>query len=58
MPTQVNEGVVVAVGPGRRTREGELVPCSVKAGDRVLLPEYGGNMLKLDQKECVAQGSG
>jgi chaperonin GroES len=48
---QVNEGLVVAVGPGRRTSSGEIIPPSVKEGDKVLLPEYGGHMLKLDSKE-------
>ncbi len=50
-PPQVNEGLVVAVGPGRRTKEGELMPVSVKEGDKVLLPEYGGNQVKLGDKE-------
>lgn len=48
---QVNEGVVLAVGPGRRTREGELIPTAVKEGDKVLLPEYGGSLVKMDNKE-------
>jgi chaperonin GroES len=47
----VNEGVVLAVGPGRRTREGEIIPPAVKEGDKVLLPEYGGSLVKLDSKE-------
>lgn len=50
----MNEGVVVAVGPGRRTKEGELLAPSVREGDKVLLPEYGGAMVKLNDKECVA----
>lgn len=52
---QVNEGVVVAVGPGRRNKDGEVIPVSVKAGDKVLLPEYGGNLIKLQDKEWVPQ---
>ena len=48
---QVNEGVVLAVGPGRRNRDGDLIPPSVKEGDKVLLPEYGGSLVKLDTKE-------
>lgn len=50
-PLQVNEGVVLAVGPGRRNRDGDLVPASVKEGDRVLLPEFGGSPVKLNDKE-------
>lgn len=51
----MNEGVVIAVGPGRRVATtGELLPPSVKEGDKVLLPEYGGSLIKLggaDSKE-------
>mmetsp|Transcript_7351 Transcript_7351/g.20753 ORF Transcript_7351/g.20753 Transcript_7351/m.20753 type:complete len:101 (-) Transcript_7351:176-478(-) len=49
--SKVNEAKVLAVGPGRRTINGELVPISVAEGDRVLLPEYGGQQIKLDGKE-------
>eukprot|EP00262_Sarcandra_glabra_P008544 TRINITY_DN22077_c0_g1_i1.p2 TRINITY_DN22077_c0_g1~~TRINITY_DN22077_c0_g1_i1.p2 ORF type:complete len:115 (-),score=7.94 TRINITY_DN22077_c0_g1_i1:24-317(-) len=49
--TQFNSGKVVAVGPGGRDRDGKLVPVSVKEGDTVLLPEYGGTQLKLADKE-------
>ncbi|KIZ02813.1 chaperonin [Monoraphidium neglectum] len=49
--TKVNEGVVLAVGPGRRTKDGDLLPPSVKEGDKVLLPEYGGSLVKLNDKE-------
>ncbi|GLC44371.1 hypothetical protein PLESTB_000476600 [Pleodorina starrii] len=48
---RVNEGIVLAVGPGRRTKDGELIPVGVREGDRVLLPEYGGNQVKLLDKE-------
>ena len=42
---------MLAVGPGRRNREGELLAPSVKEGDKVLLPEYGGALVKMDNKE-------
>ncbi|XP_010271864.1 PREDICTED: 10 kDa chaperonin, mitochondrial [Nelumbo nucifera] len=48
---QLNSGKVVAVGPGARNRDGQLVPVSVKEGDTVLLPEYGGTEVKLGDKE-------
>ena len=53
---KLNEGEVVAVGPGGRDTHGNLIPVSVKVGDTVLLPEYGGNTIKLgDQDEvCTA----
>lgn len=37
-----NEGVVLAVGPGFRTQDGNLLPMNVAVGDTVYLPEYGG----------------
>lgn len=49
--TQVNSGVVVATGPGGRSKDGSVVPISVKEGDTVLLPEYGGSTVKLGEKE-------
>ncbi|PNH05805.1 chaperonin [Tetrabaena socialis] len=48
---KVNEGLVVAVGPGRRNKDGDLLPVAVKEGDKVLLPEYGGSQIKLGDKE-------
>ncbi len=47
-----NEGNVLSAGPGRFDREGKLVPISIKAGDRVLLPEYGGVSVKDGEEEA------
>ena len=50
----VAQGKVVAVGPGRRAPlSGEVIPVSVKEGDTVLLPEYGGTPLKHEGKELL-----
>jgi chaperonin GroES len=38
-----NKGVVVAVGPGRVLDNGQVVPVSVKAGDRVRFASYAGS---------------
>lgn len=35
-------GRVLAVGPGRTTPDGKLIPCSVKEGDRVFFGKYAG----------------
>lgn len=48
---KVLNATVLAVGPGSRNPKGDLVPCSVKPGDKVLLPEYGGNKIEIDSKE-------
>lgn len=47
--SKVSQGTVVAVGPGARTKHGELVPVSLSVGDKVLLPEFGGTKVKLDE---------
>eukprot|EP00620_Florenciella_sp_RCC1587_P014347 CAMPEP_0182562816 /NCGR_PEP_ID=MMETSP1324-20130603/5099_1 /TAXON_ID=236786 /ORGANISM="Florenciella sp., Strain RCC1587" /LENGTH=99 /DNA_ID=CAMNT_0024775867 /DNA_START=24 /DNA_END=323 /DNA_ORIENTATION=- len=49
--TKVNEGEVVSVGPGARTTAGDLIPMSLMTGDKVLLPEYGGNTVKMGDEE-------
>ncbi|XAR72248.1 hypothetical protein NMG60_11018824 [Bertholletia excelsa] len=48
---KLNSGKVVAVGPGARDKAGNLIPVAVKEGDTVLLPDYGGTQIKLDDKE-------
>ncbi|KAJ1832259.1 mitochondrial heat shock protein Hsp10 [Coemansia sp. RSA 2706] len=45
---KLNEGVVVAVGPGNITKEGKNIPTGLSEGDRVLLPSYGGSPIKLE----------
>ncbi|ESO10012.1 hypothetical protein HELRODRAFT_156380 [Helobdella robusta] len=48
---KVLDATVVAVGEGNRTEKGDLIPVNVKVGDRVILPEYGGTKVILDEKE-------
>ena len=47
------EGEVIAVGNGRKTEEGKVVPLDVKAGDRILLGKYSGTEIKLDNQEYL-----
>lgn len=46
-------GTVIAVGSGKRLPNGEILPLSVKVGDRVLYAKYGGTTVKVDQKELL-----
>ena len=48
---QLNSGKVLVVGPGLRDKTGNHIPVAVKEGDTVLLPEYGGTIVKLGEKE-------
>ncbi|MCD6402335.1 co-chaperone GroES [bacterium] len=47
------QGRVIAVGPGRRTEEGKVIPISVKVGQKVLFTKYGPNEIKVDGKEYL-----
>lgn len=46
-------GEIVAVGPGKRSDEGTLLPLEVKAGDKVLYSKYAGTEVKLGSDEYV-----
>ena len=48
-----NEGEVVAIGPGAKTRAGDVIPITVSVGDKVLLPEYGGVPVNVDGKDDI-----
>jgi chaperonin GroES len=46
------QGVVVAVGPGRWNEDGDArIPVSVSVGDRVLFSKYGFETVKVDGVE-------
>ena len=47
------EGKIIAVGPGKRDKDGNLTPPEVKPGDRVLFTKWAGTELKLDGKEYM-----
>jgi chaperonin GroES len=47
------QGVVIAVGPGRRDDDGERVEMDVAEGDIVLYAKYAGTEIKLDGKKYL-----
>ena len=47
------EGKIIAVGSGKKTDEGKIIPMSVKPGDRVLFTKYGPNEIKVEGKEYL-----
>ena len=47
------QGVIIAVGPGKMTDAGKRIPMSVKKGDVVLFTKYGPNEVKVDDKEYL-----
>ena len=44
---------VVAVGKGRKTDEGKLVPLEVEKGDKILIGKYAGTDIKIDGEEYI-----
>jgi chaperonin GroES len=42
---------VIAVGKGRTLDNGQLIPLTVKEGDRVLFGKYAGTEIKIDGDE-------
>lgn len=47
------QGKVIAVGPGKRNEKGEIIPISVKPGQKVLFKKYGPDEIKVDGKEYL-----
>ena len=47
------EGEVVAVGPGARNEQGQIVALDVKAADCILFGKWSGTEVKLDGEELL-----
>ena len=47
------QGEVLAVGPGVRNEDGNLVALDVKAGDRILFGKWSGTEVKLDGQDLL-----
>lgn len=47
------EGVVLAVGPGRRDEDGDRIDMDVAVGDVVLYAKYAGTEVKLSEKKLL-----
>ena len=47
------EGEIVAVGPGARNDEGQIVALEVKGGDPILFGKWSGVEVKLDGEELL-----
>ena len=46
-------GEIVAVGPGKKSDEGKLVPLELKVGDKVLYGKYSGTEVTFDGQEYL-----
>ncbi len=50
------QGVVEAVGPGKRGEDGKVLPMNVKAGDKVLYGKYAGSEVKIADVKYLIMG--
>jgi chaperonin GroES len=48
-----DQGEVKAVGKGKKTDEGKILPLDVKVGDRVLFGKYSGQTVKVEGEELL-----
>ena len=46
-------GKIVAVGNGKKTEDGKVLPLDVKVGDLVLFGKYAGTEIKVDNDDFL-----
>ena len=51
------EGVVVAVGPGRFDDSGKRLPMDIAVGDKIIYSRYGGTEVKYGADEYLILGA-
>ena len=47
------KGRVIAVGPGRKTEDGKVIPVDVKEGDVVIFSKYAGTEVEIEDKKYL-----
>jgi len=47
------EGEVIAVGTGRKEKDGKIIPLDVKPGDRILFGKYSGTDIHIAEEEYL-----
>ena len=47
------QGEVLAVGAGRRSESGDLIPMDVSAGDTVVYSKYGGTEITIEGDDLL-----
>lgn len=50
---KANTGVVLAVGPGKTTKDGALIPVTVEVDNRVMFAPGAGIKVKVDGNEML-----
>jgi len=47
------KGEIMAVGNGKKTEDGKVIPLDVKVGDKVLFGKYSGTEIKIEGEEYL-----
>jgi chaperonin GroES len=47
------EGLVIAVGSGKRADDGTIHPLDIKPGDRIIYGKWSGTEIKIDGEELL-----
>ena len=47
------KGEIVAVGNGKKTEDGKVIPIDVKVGEKVLFGKYAGTEVKIEGEEYL-----
>ncbi len=47
------KGEIVAVGNGKKTEDGKVVPIDLKVGEKVLFGKYAGTEIKIEGEEYL-----
>lgn len=47
------KGKIVAVGPGKASETGEIIPMEVKVGDMVLYGKYSGTEVTIEKEDYL-----
>ncbi|KAK8810749.1 hypothetical protein WA158_007324 [Blastocystis sp. Blastoise] len=55
---KLNQAEIIAVGPGRYLTNGQFMASTLKKGDKVLLPSYGGTEIQLNNEEYIIYNHG
>jgi len=45
--------VVVAIGPGEKTKDGKDIPIPVSVGDKILMDKYAAQEVTIDDEEYI-----
>ena len=48
-----DQGEILAVGTGKRTEDGKVLPLEVKVGEKILFGKYAGQTVKVDGDELL-----